>query len=119
MDWELGGAISTTVGFRTGDASLYLSSGGGVIGSRKVEDVNAAAKKLVQSGELLISATKPARSTALPGKGMIVFYLLTNKGLYSAADSLSRFEDSTSALMPLFNAGNKVIASLRKADQGL
>src|SRR3970040_739511 len=32
MDWEMGGAVATTVSYQTGDASLYLSSGGGVIG---------------------------------------------------------------------------------------
>jgi hypothetical protein len=32
MDWEMGGATATTVSYQTGDASLYLSSGGGVIG---------------------------------------------------------------------------------------
>jgi hypothetical protein len=30
MDWEMGGATATTVSYQTGDASLYLSSGGGV-----------------------------------------------------------------------------------------
>jgi hypothetical protein len=32
MDWDLGNGIMTLVTYKTGDASMYLSSGGGVIG---------------------------------------------------------------------------------------
>src|ERR1044072_5497440 len=32
MDWDVGEGIATVVAFQSGDASVYLSSGGGVIG---------------------------------------------------------------------------------------
>ncbi len=44
MDWEMGSATATTTAYQTGDASLYLSSGGGVIGGGQHQKINSAAK---------------------------------------------------------------------------
>src|SRR5688500_6800465 len=37
MDWNMGEGVATTVAYQTGDASMYLSSGGGIIGGGQHE----------------------------------------------------------------------------------
>lgn len=57
MDWEMGGATATTVSYQTGDASLYLSSGGGVIGGGQHQNVNSAAKQFVSLAQTFLDKT--------------------------------------------------------------
>jgi len=51
MDWEIGGGFATLVVFKTGYASIYLSSGGGVIGGGPNPNVNRAAKLFVDQAK--------------------------------------------------------------------
>lgn len=55
MDWKIGGATATTVAYQTGDASLYLSPGAGVIGGGQHQNVNSAAKQFVNLAQTFIS----------------------------------------------------------------
>ena len=64
IDWEMNGATATIVSYQTGDASLYLSSGGGVIGGGQHENVSNASKHFVTFGQSFIDkATKTEKTT--------------------------------------------------------
>ena len=82
MDWDVGEGIATVVAFQSGDASVYLSSGGGVIGGSGHENVKTAAKRFVNEAQKYLAKTKPTDTTPLPGKDMVNFYFLTNKGKF-------------------------------------
>jgi len=59
MDWNMGDAIVTVVSYKTGDASVYLSTGQAFIGGYAHETVIKAAKQFVIIGErYLAKATK-------------------------------------------------------------
>lgn len=118
MDWEMNGAIVTTVGFETGDASLYLSTGGGVIGGGKHENVQHACKGLIALAQKHIDRTTSTSSTPLPVHQEVIFYFLTSQGKYSAKESMKNFEDRTSQWLPLFEEVNKVITGLRQSSGG-
>jgi len=47
MEWGTGGGTMTLVGFADGSASIYLSSGGGMIGGQAQKSVNEGARKMV------------------------------------------------------------------------
>ncbi len=113
MDWEMGGATATTVSYSTGDASLYLSSGGGVIGGGQHPNVNTAAKEFVKLGASYLSKTTKIETPNLPNKNEVLFYLLTNKGIYSATEKIENLENNSSEFMLLFEEGNKVLTELR------
>jgi len=113
MDWEMGGATATTVSYITGDSSLYLSSGGGVIGGGQHQSANAAAKEFVKLGESYLSKTKKTENQNLPNKNEVVFHLLTNKGIYSATEKMENLENNSSEWLLLFEEGNKVLTELR------
>jgi hypothetical protein len=114
MDWEMGGATATTVSYQTGDASLYLSSGGGVIGGGQYQSVNIAAKKFVSLAQTFLEKTAKTEKTHLPTTGEVKFYLLTNKGVFVGQETIKNFENNSSAWLKLFEEGNNVLTELRK-----
>jgi len=113
MDWDLGDGIATLVSFSTGDASMYLSSGGGLIGGGHHENVSIAAKAFVDKTEQYLNKSIKIDSTPLPYKNCVRFYFMTNKGKFTAQEDLKNFENKSSLWLPLFEEGNKVISELR------
>jgi hypothetical protein len=113
MDWEIDGGISTTVSFQTGDASLYFSSGGGIIGGGQHKNVSTAAIQFVSLAQTYLDKAVKTDNTPLPDKNVVIFYLLTNKGIYSGQEIIQNFENNSSKWLGLFEEGNKVITELR------
>ena len=113
MDWDLGDGIATVAAYETGDASMYLSSGGGVIGGGQHDNVRQAVFPYVQLGQEFLSESKRTESTPLPGKDCVRFYLLTNKGTYYAQEKMKNIENESSDWLRLFEEANKVLTELR------
>ncbi|MBO9570747.1 MAG: hypothetical protein J7497_00835, partial [Chitinophagaceae bacterium] len=82
MDWEMNGSTVTLVSYQTGDASLYLSSGGGVVGGGKHKNVNIAAKKFVELANNYLDKTAKSEAATLPATDEVAFYFLSSKGIY-------------------------------------
>ena len=117
MDWEMGGATVTTVSYQTGDASLYLSSGGGVIGGGQHQNVNSAAKQFVSLAQTFLDNTNKTETTPLPSTDEVRFYLVTNKGVYVGQEKMKNFENNSSTWLKLFEEGNNVLTELRKTSE--
>lgn len=117
MDWEMGGATATTVSYQTGDASLYLSSGGGVIGGGQHQNVNSAAKQFVTLAQTFLDKTAKTETTPLPATDEVKFYLLTNKGIFVGQETMKNFENNSSSWLKLFEEGNNVLTELRKTSK--
>jgi hypothetical protein len=113
MDWDVGRGTATLTSFTTGDASLYLSSGGGMLGGGQHQSVSNAAKSFVDKAQNYLDKTIKTETTPLPDKNCVRFYLLTNKGKFSAQEGLQNFENNSSSWLELFEEGNKVISALR------
>lgn len=114
MDWAMDGATATIVSYTTGDASMYLSSGGGIIGGIRYEQVNKAAKQFVNVAQQYINKASKTENTDQPLTNQVKFYLLTNKGKFVAQDNMKNFENNSSEWQKLFEEGNKVLTELRK-----
>jgi len=117
MDWEMGGSTASTVAYQTGDASLYLSSGGGVIGGGQHQNVNSAAKKFVSLAQTFLGKTSKTEMTTLPSIDEVKFYFLTNKGVYVGQEQMKNFENNSSSWLKLFEEGNTVLTELRKTSE--
>lgn len=113
MDWDMEGTTVTTVSYQTGDASMYLSSGGGVIGGGTHKNVNRAAKTFVNTAQTYLNKAVKTETTKVPEKDFVYFYLLTNKGIFKGQVEMKNFESNKSKWTPLFEAGNQVITELR------
>lgn len=113
MDWDLGDGTMTLITYQTGDASMYLSSGGGVIGGGQHENVNKASKEFVSMAQNYLDKSSKADTTTLPDKDCFKFYFLTNKGKFVAQESIDNVENKTSKWLNLFENANDVITEMR------
>jgi hypothetical protein len=114
MDWGIDTATATIVSYQTGDASMYLSSGGGVIGGGEHQNVNNAAKQFVNLAQTYLDKATKSETNSLPQQDEVKFYLLTNKGTYVGQEVMRNFENNTSTTwLPLFEEANKVLSELR------
>jgi hypothetical protein len=113
MDWDLGEGIMTLITYKTGDASMYLSTGGGVIGGGQHENVNKASKQFVKLADKYLDKAVKTDLTPIPDKNCVRFYFLTTKGKYYAQEQMINFENKTSQWLDYFEEANKVITELR------
>jgi hypothetical protein len=104
---------ATIVGFADGNASLYLSGGGGIIGGVGHEPVRRAATAMAKVADQYIGQTKAANSTPLPVAGDVTFYVLTTNGIRSATAHEEDLGEQRHVLSPLFYAGQELITQLR------
>lgn len=114
MDWNMGDDIITLATNITGEANLYVKSGGGIVGAGKHQPVSEAAQTLVAfSRKFLNMATQPS-STPLPEKNIVQFILLTNNGKYLLRDEMKNIESRNSPFHELYEQSSYVINEMRK-----
>ena len=113
MDWDLGDGIMTLISYETGDASMYLSSGGAVIGGGQHENVSNASKAFVSKAQGYLDKAVKTDTTILSDKNCVKFYFLTNKGKFVAQETMNNIENNSSKWLDFFEEGNKVISELR------
>jgi hypothetical protein len=117
MDWDVGSGIATLVAFESGEASLYLSSGGGLIGGGRHENVKKSTEQFISLSQTMLANTTKVDTALLPDKDCVKFYLLTSKGKFVAQEKMGNIENKISKWLPLFEEGNKVISELRIASE--
>jgi hypothetical protein len=115
MDWDVGDGTATLITFISGDASLYLSSGGAIIGGGGHDNIKLSAKAFINKAEKYLDKTSKTDSTALPGAGMLKFYFLTADGKYVAQEEMSKLDNNSSQWLDLFEEANKVITEIRSS----
>jgi len=113
MDWDVKNGTASIISFLSGDASIYFSSGGGIIGGGTHENVKIIAKQFVEKAQQMLDKAIKTEQTPLPDKNKVVFYLLTNKGIYSGQDNMENFQNQSSIWLGLFLIGNELINELR------
>jgi hypothetical protein len=114
---ELGFAkgVATVVGLADGNASLYLTSGGGVLGAGVHPSVRSAALKLCDTAA---NRKQEATTTTVfprPSAGRVRFYLLTDTGVLTAEDDEGALRAGKQPLSPLYAGGQEVVTALRVA----
>jgi len=113
MDWNMGNAIATVISFKTGDASVYLSTGQAFIGGYAHETIIDAAKQFVIVGEKYLSIATKTENKEPTNEKKVDFYFLTKSGRYFIEEDLVKIDNNTSDLLELFEAGNQVITEYR------
>lgn len=114
-------AIATFACLRDGTVSLYLSTGGGVIGGGENESVRSACLEMLSItntyAQDFIAACEPVSTFPLPGPGEVFFYLITSDAAYQAQcqeDALAEQRDPFSAL---FNNCHAVMTEVREIEE--
>ena len=113
MDWGMDDSTATIVSYKTGDAGLYLSTGGRLTGGERNENVTIAAREFVCLAQSYVNKAIKTEANSLPENDVIKFHFLTNKGIYTGQEELKNLEDNSSSWLELFEKGNNVLSELR------
>lgn len=114
METGYPGAVATLVSLADGTVSLYLSSGGGVIGGGEHAKVRQAGKAFLQSAEHYRKDFKETNEYPMPDVGHVKFYILTYAGILTEDIGEDNLGNNKHLLSPLFYAGHDVLTELRK-----
>jgi hypothetical protein len=113
MDMALEQVVVTVASFKTGDASIYFSTGGGMIGGGAHESVRRASLDLVRVSSSLVDDMESVTEHPLPPAGRVYFYLLTSRGLRRGEAPYKELMARRGPLVPLFAAAQEVITQVR------
>lgn len=116
IDWNTNTGIATIAAYKTGDASIYFSTGGGFIGGIGQPTVVDASKSLVEFSNKVLNSSALTKDISLPEKGNVKFFLLTNNGKFSHEETYSSLENSNSDWSSLFNYANNLITAYRELE---
>lgn len=117
IDIEVGGGFITFTALATGDASMYTSGGGGVIGGYAHETVRTAAIALVDTAAKHIDDMTVTSDATLPAPDELLLYVLTPNGRYRLDDSAENFFTASGPNADLFIAANELLTELRLIDE--
>ena len=118
MDMGYSKAVVSVVATEAGDASIYFSTGGGIIGGGGHEGVRKAASQFVAESAKYISAFKASNDFSSPAAGDVRFVVRTPEAVLVSPDVVeTELGNGKHALSPLFYAAQHVIAQLRQHAQ--
>jgi hypothetical protein len=117
MDWKIKNGTVTVVAMSDGNASIYLSSGGGSLGGVGQEPIQNAAKKAVSLASAVQPQMKATRTFPLPGTGEVEFYALTDAGVFTANVPEADLRAGRGPFSNLGNAMQEIIAAYRIHEQ--
>lgn len=109
-----GGFFSLVV-LAGGTTSIYVSRGGGVIGTGEKPEVLRPSEAMLAEANRVKSKAGPAMTTPPPQAGQVIFYLLSRNGVYAYRASADALAQSGDPLSVLFLLGHEVIAAVSRA----
>ena len=108
------GAVASVVMLADGTTSLYLSSGGGIIGAGQHKPVAAASATFLKAANQNVSLMQSATTFPLPLPQHTRFYLLSTEGTWTAEAKEQDLGNNRLPLSPLFHLGHAVITAIRQ-----
>jgi len=109
---------ATLIALADGTTSLYLSTGGGVVGGHVHQDVRQANAEFVETANQFCSHLELTDSFPLAAEGYTIFYVLTDSGVLTGGGREEDLGLGRDTLSPLFLAGHRVTAQLRSISEG-
>jgi hypothetical protein len=117
METTIPEVSATLIALGDGTASIYWSSGGGIIGGGTHPSINAAARHLVHLAGDQLSAMASASDFPYPAIGHVRFYVLTTRGVVTIDATQEALAAPSHPFFALYKAGHEVISGLRKLDE--
>jgi len=114
MEWGVADTTTTLVSVIDGATSLYLSSGGVVIGGGFHKSVADASSAFREKSEQLLDLMQIDADHVLPLQGRVCFYVITNDGVYKYEGAEEALAGGNDPFRELFADAQKVICELRK-----
>ena len=114
METAFPSGVATLISIRDGTASLYTSTGGGVLGGYSAKE---QARRFVVGAEKHLARMKPTKEFPYPETGRVKFYVLTPEGVYTVESTSREMQSKSHPLHPLFYAAHEVLTGLRRASE--
>jgi hypothetical protein len=108
---------ATLVALEDGTTSLYLSTGGGIIGGGFHQAVASATRTFLTELEHHLPMLRPDPDAALPTLGRVIIGALAYTGRLSAEASEDDLGYGRHQLSPVFYAAHRVVTELRFIDE--
>ena len=116
MDLAVRNGSATVISTLSGEASIYFSSGGGILGGVAYDRVRSAARAFVSAAEGCASDLVPGPPQALPQPGHVRFFAHSRNGLlHSEEIAEAEVQEPDHPLHPCYRAAQEVITELRLA----
>lgn len=116
MEFRVGKQAATLVGAEDGTASLYLESGGGIIGMGFHAQTAAASLALVGCGRSYLDLFPVVKDFPLPGKGNQVLRVITRAGVHSVEFAEKETRDDL-PIAPFVSAAGHLLTNARLLDE--
>ena len=117
MDTTYENGTGTVIALADGTASLYTSTGGGVIGSGGWSEVRSAVAELLRLVESNLGLLGDDLSSTLPGPGRVTITALTYAGRRSVSAPEDDLGHSRHRASQLFHSVHQVISEMRRAEE--
>lgn len=102
-----------------GKVSLHLSNGAATTGGGDYENVAVAMKYFMAGAQHFFEKGQLTREFPAPGLGVVLFYFVTQKGVYLREADEGDLMEGHDELSKLYDAGQLVMTELRKVEEGL
>jgi hypothetical protein len=109
--------IATLVSLVDGTTSLYVSTGGGIIGGGAHDRVVAATQSFLTAVEDHLDLLSPDPGSDAPVEGRVIIRALTYQGRFRAEAAEDDLGHGRHPLSAVFYAGHGVLTELRTIDQ--
>jgi hypothetical protein len=114
MDWARDTGVATLFALEDGTGSLYLSSGGGVIGGGFHEPVRQAVRAFILAFEPFAGAMVSDDDPSLPPPGFTDLRALTTRGRLVVRAPTDELGTGRHPMSAVFHAGQSVITAIRQ-----
>ena len=106
--------VASLVTVADGSASIYFSTGGGIMGRGEHQSVRAPARAFLDLAASSRAELQPTDSFPLPRAKQVRFYLITTDGVLTGEAAEDAVGHMRHPLFPLFHSGHAVIAAMRQ-----
>ncbi len=114
MDWAVTSGVATVVAVSDGSASIYYSSGGGSIGGGYARPaIREAALHAVSIASKFLDDMQLTGNFPLPESGGVIFYIVTERGVFMAKASVELLSTNRHPLSELGNDMQTIITQYR------
>lgn len=114
MDWAVTSGIATVVAVSDGSASIYYSSGGGSIGGGYGRPaIRNAALHAVSIASKFLDGMQLTENFPLPESGGVIFYIATERGVFTAKASVVLLSKNRHPFSELGNSMQTIITEYR------
>lgn len=113
--WMGPGGTATITAVRDGTASVYLSSGGALVGSGDDPQIAAMARDLVGEARRFGARMSRSDEAPLPAEGSVRFNLVTEAVVLAAEAPETELGSGEHPLAGLYSAAHELLAAIRAA----